>query len=86
MDDDSPVIEINRGLQFLEVIGSSAGNILTANELKVTDEDTSPDKIKFVVRSAPQYGRLEKTMNPGVDILTFTQSNYSTALLYTIVI
>lgn len=73
MDDDSPVIEINTGLQFLEVLGSKAGNIITANELKVVDEDTSPDRLKYVVRSAPQCGRLEKTSNPGVDILTFTQ-------------
>ena len=73
MDDDSPVIQANKGLHFLEVVSSSSGNIITANDLKVIDQDTPPDKLKFVVRSAPQFGRLEKTSNPGVDILTFTQ-------------
>lgn len=73
MDDDSPVIQINKGLQFLETLGSSAGNIITANDLKVVDQDTTPDKLKFVVRAAPQFGRLEKTTNPGMDIMAFTQ-------------
>ncbi|XP_053388167.1 extracellular matrix organizing protein FRAS1-like isoform X2 [Mercenaria mercenaria] len=81
MDDDSPVIEVNKGLQFLEVLGSSSGNIITANELKVTDLDTPPDKLKFVVRSVPQFGRLEKTTNPGVDVLTFTQEDIDNSVI-----
>ncbi|KAL4240401.1 Extracellular matrix protein fras1 [Mactra antiquata] len=81
MDDDSPVIEVNIGLQFLEVLGSDAGNIITSNELKVVDEDTSPDKLKYVVRQTPQRGRLEKTSNPGVDILTFTQEEIDNSVV-----
>lgn len=73
MDDGTPVIEVNRGLQFLEVLESASGNVITSHELRVVDEDTSPVKLKYVVRSAPQCGRLEKVSDPGVEVLTFTQ-------------
>lgn len=70
------MIEVNRGLQFLEVLESASGNVITSHELKVVDEDTSPDKLKYVVRSAPQCGRLEKVSDPGVEVLTFTQGGW----------
>lgn len=73
VDDGSPVLEANLGLQFLEVMGSTSGNIITSHELKVVDKDTTPDKLKYVVRIAPEFGRLEKASNPGVEVQTFTQ-------------
>ena len=73
MDIGSPIIVANQGLQFLEVQGSGTGNIITSHELRSIDDDTLPDKLKYVVRTKPAYGRLEMTSNAGVEIGTFTQ-------------
>ena len=73
LDDGSPVLESNLGLQFLEVSGSTISNIVTSRELKATDEDTEPTKLKYVIRTAPRSGRVERTDTPGVDVLSFTQ-------------
>jgi len=71
--DGSPIIESNHGLQFLENQGSRTGNIITTQELHTIDDDTPPSRLKFVVRAWPQYGRLETTINPGVNVTFFTQ-------------
>ena len=73
LDDGSPVIEVNIGLQFLEYTGSEISNIISANELRATDTDTPADKIMYVITDAPQLGRLEKTDKPGTGILSFSQ-------------
>jgi len=57
-------------------MGSSSGNIITSHELKVVDTDSGPEDLKFVVRSPPQYGRLQTAANPGVAVSTFTQGNH----------
>ena len=73
LDDGSPVIEVNLGLQFLEYTGSEVSNIITANELRATDVDTPTDKIMYVITDEPQYGRLEKTDRPKTSIVSFSQ-------------
>ncbi|KAH3869870.1 hypothetical protein DPMN_033043, partial [Dreissena polymorpha] len=81
MDLGSPIIVANQGLQFLEVQGSGTGNIITSHELRSIDDDTLPDKLKYVVRTKPAYGRLEMTSNAGVEIGTFTQENLDNSLI-----
>ena len=56
--------------------GSQISNIITSRELKAMDVDTEPDKLKYVIRTAGQSGRVEKTDRPGVDVLSFTQGEF----------
>ncbi|WAQ95604.1 FRAS1-like protein [Mya arenaria] len=65
----------NLGLQFLEDQGPLTGNIITSHELRAVDEDTPATRLEFVVRKAPDLGRLELTTHPGVDVASFTQGN-----------
>ena len=82
LDDGSPVIEVNLGLQFLEYSGSEVSNLITINELKATDTDTPAEKIMYVITDAPRYGRLEKTDQSGAAILSFSQGLCLSILLF----
>ncbi|XP_033757797.1 extracellular matrix protein FRAS1-like [Pecten maximus] len=75
MDDGSPVLEVNRGLQFLELADSSAYNLITFRELQAVDVDTAPSDLVFLVTHTPRHGRLEKTANPTVPIFSFNQED-----------
>ncbi|XP_052791092.1 extracellular matrix organizing protein FRAS1-like isoform X2 [Mya arenaria] len=80
-DDGSPVLEANLGLQFLEDQGPLTGNIITSHELRAVDEDTPATRLEFVVRKAPDLGRLELTTHPGVDVASFTQEDIDNSLI-----
>ncbi|XP_069123568.1 extracellular matrix organizing protein FRAS1-like [Argopecten irradians] len=75
MDDGSPVLEVNRGLQFLELSDGNAYNLITFRELQAVDVDTAPPDLVFLVTHTPRHGRLEKTSNPTVPIFSFTQED-----------
>lgn len=53
-------------------------NIITERELKVSDVDTPPDKILFVITAPPKHGRLVKMTELDEPITTFTQGKMRT--------
>jgi len=79
VDDDTPILEANLGLHFLEVAGLEVSNKITTRELQAKDRDTPPHSLKFVVRVPPKHGRLDKTDEPGKQITAFTQGKHCTA-------
>lgn len=54
-----------------------AGSPITVKELLVTDEDTPPSDIMFVITTPPTFGILEHIASPGESVMTFTQSRCS---------
>ncbi|XP_048248290.1 extracellular matrix organizing protein FRAS1-like isoform X2 [Haliotis rufescens] len=78
LDDGSPILETNVGLQFLEFSGSEVSNLITSRELKSTDEDSLVENIVYVIKKSPKHGRLEYTANPGGALGSFTQDDLDT--------
>ncbi|XP_055954386.1 extracellular matrix organizing protein FRAS1 [Patella vulgata] len=75
MDDGTPVLEKNLGLQFLEESRNKISNLITNQQLKASDEDTEDDGIRYVIKKPTKYGRIEKTTNAGRPINVFTQED-----------
>ncbi|KAL5018413.1 hypothetical protein ScPMuIL_004135 [Solemya velum] len=75
LDDGSPILEVNLGLQFLEYTDLEMFNIITSNELKAFDLDTRPEELIFIITVVPKHGRLENVDNIGVAINSFTQAD-----------
>ncbi|KAK3090989.1 hypothetical protein FSP39_016284, partial [Pinctada imbricata] len=75
VDDGTPVLETNMGLQFLEQADSMISNIITPRDLSAKDMDTQPIDLIFRITTPPLHGRLELTSNPTVPISSFTQDD-----------
>ncbi|ESO99609.1 hypothetical protein LOTGIDRAFT_173674 [Lottia gigantea] len=74
-DDGSPVVHKNLGLQFLEKSRNMITNLITDEQLLVTDEDTPDDQIVYIIKTPPKYGRIEQTSYLGSSISSFTQDD-----------
>ncbi|XP_076043694.1 extracellular matrix organizing protein FRAS1-like [Oratosquilla oratoria] len=81
MDDGMPLLKTNVGLFYLEQIDNTAKRMITSNELRVEDEDTNPDQLKYEVTVEPRHGvlRLSTLQRP---VSSFTQADIDNNLLY----
>jgi VCBS repeat-containing protein len=68
---DSPTVTTNAGLTLNE----GATKTIRAVQLTTTDSDNSAAQLTYSLSTAPAYGRLEKSTNPGVAITSFKQSD-----------
>ncbi|XP_076458587.1 LOW QUALITY PROTEIN: extracellular matrix organizing protein FRAS1-like [Babylonia areolata] len=75
MDDGTPVLESNLGLEYLEKFQDLAGNYITERELKSTDVDSPPKDIVYSITKPPVHGIVEHTDHPGQPVDSFTQEN-----------
>lgn len=81
MDDGTPVLQANLGLEYLEKFDSMAGNYITERELKAVDEDSPPSSVIYTITEAPKHGVVENTGRPGQQVSMFTQEDIDSGLI-----
>ncbi|XP_066304374.1 extracellular matrix organizing protein FRAS1-like [Branchiostoma lanceolatum] len=81
VDDGTPRIVTNLGLQFLEYVDGTAMNIITKRDLKTTDPDTTDRQLVYTITSPPKHGRLETVAQPGTPVSTFTQEEVNVGIV-----
>uniref|UniRef100_A0A3B4AGL3 VWFC domain-containing protein n=1 Tax=Periophthalmus magnuspinnatus TaxID=409849 RepID=A0A3B4AGL3_9GOBI len=81
VDDGTPRIVTNLGLQFLEYMDNKATNLISHKELLTMDPDTEDDQLVYEITSEPKHGFLESKLKPGSPITTFTQADINLGLI-----
>ncbi|CAK8671603.1 unnamed protein product [Clavelina lepadiformis] len=81
VDDGTPRLITNLGLNHLEYMDNKALSVITKRLLLTEDPDTEPEHIIYTVTSDPRHGHLESTLNSGDPIRRFSQANINTGLI-----
>ncbi|XP_061439271.1 extracellular matrix organizing protein FRAS1 isoform X3 [Rhineura floridana] len=81
VDDGTPRIVTNLGLQWLEYIDGKLKNLITKKELLTMDPDTEDKQLIYEITTGPEHGYMEKKLQPGVSITTFTQEEVNLGLI-----
>ncbi|KAJ8339232.1 hypothetical protein SKAU_G00360180 [Synaphobranchus kaupii] len=81
VDDGTPRIVINLGLQWLQYIDNKATNLISEKELLTMDLDTDDRLLVYEVTVGPKHGSLETILRPGTPITTFTQADINQRLI-----
>ncbi|KAM9742832.1 extracellular matrix organizing protein FRAS1 isoform 2-T2 [Menidia menidia] len=75
VDDGTPRIVTNLGLQWLEYMDNKATNLITKKELLTVDPDTDDRQLVYEITTEPKHGFLESQLKPGGSITAFTQAD-----------
>uniref|UniRef100_A0AAX7VKR4 Fraser extracellular matrix complex subunit 1 n=1 Tax=Astatotilapia calliptera TaxID=8154 RepID=A0AAX7VKR4_ASTCA len=81
VDDGTPLIFTNLGLQWLEYMDNKATNLITKKELLTMDPDTDDGQLVYEITTEPKHGFLESKLKPGNPITTFTQADINLGLI-----
>ncbi|TKS77877.1 Extracellular matrix protein FRAS1 [Collichthys lucidus] len=81
VDDGTPRIVTNLGLQWLEYMENKATNLITKKELLTMDPDTDDGQLVYEITTEPKHGFLESKLKPGNSITTFTQADINLGLI-----
>ncbi|MEE6460302.1 hypothetical protein FKM82_000916 [Ascaphus truei] len=81
VDDGTPRIVTNLGLQWLEYMDGKATNLITKKELMTMDPDTEDKLLTYEISSGPSHGYLENKLKPGISLVTFTQEDINLGLI-----
>uniref|UniRef100_A0A672YIC3 VWFC domain-containing protein n=1 Tax=Sphaeramia orbicularis TaxID=375764 RepID=A0A672YIC3_9TELE len=81
VDDGTPRIVTNLGLQWLEYMDDKATNLISKKELLTMDPDTDDGQLVYDVTTEPKHGFLESKLKPGNPITTFTQADINLGLI-----
>ncbi|MGH0181185.1 UNVERIFIED_CONTAM: hypothetical protein FKN15_006840 [Acipenser sinensis] len=81
VDDGTPRIVTNLGLQWLEYMEGKATNLITKKELLTMDPDTEDKQLVYEITATPKHGYLETKLKPGAPITTFTQADINLGLI-----
>ncbi|CAJ0943984.1 unnamed protein product, partial [Ranitomeya imitator] len=81
VDDGTPRIITNLGLQWLEYMDGKASNYITKKELMTMDPDTDDKLLTYEILSGPTHGYLENKLKPGVLLTSFTQEDVNLGLI-----
>ncbi|KAL7982153.1 hypothetical protein Chor_001210, partial [Crotalus horridus] len=81
VDDGLPRIVTNLGLQWLEYMNGKPKNLITKKELLTMDPDTEDDHLIYEITTGPKYGYVEKKLQPGRMVTTFTQEDVNLGLI-----
>uniref|UniRef100_A0ABM5GKG1 Extracellular matrix organizing protein FRAS1 n=1 Tax=Pogona vitticeps TaxID=103695 RepID=A0ABM5GKG1_9SAUR len=81
VDDGTPRIITNLGLQWLESMDGKPKNLITKKELLAMDPDTDDKHLVYEVTSGPEHGYVEKKLQPGIPVTTFTQEDVNLGLI-----
>ncbi|KAM4809143.1 extracellular matrix organizing protein FRAS1 [Rhinophrynus dorsalis] len=81
VDDGTPRIVTNLGLQWLEYMDGKARNFITKKELMTMDPDTEDKLLVYEISSGPSHGSLDNKLKPGVSITSFTQEDINLGLI-----
>ncbi|MBZ3891170.1 Extracellular matrix protein FRAS1 [Sciurus carolinensis] len=81
VDDGTPRIVTNLGLQWLEYMDGKATNLITKKELLTMDPDTEDSQLVYEITTGPKHGFLENKLQPGRAASTFTQEDVNFGLI-----
>ncbi|KAM5339144.1 extracellular matrix organizing protein FRAS1 [Glossophaga mutica] len=81
VDDGTPRIVTNLGLQWLEYMDGKATNLITKKELLTMDPDTEDLQLVYEITRGPQHGHVEHKLQPGRVAVTFTQEDVNLGLI-----
>ncbi|XP_048099370.1 extracellular matrix protein FRAS1 [Alosa alosa] len=81
VDDGTPRIVTNLGLQWLEYMDNKATNLISKKELLTVDPDTDDGQLVYDVTTSTKHGFLESKLKPGTPITTFTQADINLGLI-----
>ncbi|KAG8454257.1 hypothetical protein GDO86_000773 [Hymenochirus boettgeri] len=81
VDDGTPRIVTNLGLQWLEYMDGKATNFITKKELMTMDPDTEDKQLTYEILSGPSHGHLESKLKPGIPLTLFTQEDINLGLI-----
>ncbi|XP_066568203.1 extracellular matrix organizing protein FRAS1 isoform X2 [Amia ocellicauda] len=81
VDDGTPRIVTNLGLQWLEYMDNKATNLITKKELLTMDPDTEDGQLVYEITAEPKHGYLETKLKLGVPVTTFTQADINLGLI-----
>ncbi|KFU86504.1 Extracellular matrix protein FRAS1, partial [Chaetura pelagica] len=81
VDDGTPRIITNLGLQWLEYVDGKATNLITKKELLTTDPDTDDKQLIYEITAGPRNGYVENKLKPGTTVTTFTQEDVNQGLI-----
>ncbi|XP_053831515.1 extracellular matrix organizing protein FRAS1 [Vidua macroura] len=81
VDDGTPRVVTNLGLQWLEYTDGKATNLITKKELLTTDPDTDDKQLIYEITTAPRNGHVENKLKPGTTVTTFTQEDVNRGLV-----
>nr|XP_040148101.1 extracellular matrix organizing protein FRAS1 [Ictidomys tridecemlineatus] len=81
VDDGTPRIVTNLGLQWLEYMDGKATNLITKKELLTMDPDTEDSQLVYEITTGPKHGHVENKLQPGRAASTFTQEDVNLGLI-----
>ncbi|XP_029456255.1 extracellular matrix protein FRAS1 isoform X2 [Rhinatrema bivittatum] len=81
VDDGTPRIVTNLGLQWLEYMDGKATNLITKKELMTMDPDTEDNQLIYEVTDGPMHGHLENKLKLGTSITKFSQEDVNLGLI-----
>uniref|UniRef100_A0A4W4DQF0 VWFC domain-containing protein n=1 Tax=Electrophorus electricus TaxID=8005 RepID=A0A4W4DQF0_ELEEL len=81
VDDGTPRIVTNLGLQWLEYMDNKATNLISKKELYTIDPDTDDGQLIYEITAEPKHGYLESKIKPGAPITSFTQADINLGLI-----
>ncbi|XP_069025425.1 extracellular matrix organizing protein FRAS1 isoform X2 [Embiotoca jacksoni] len=81
VDDGTPRIVTNLGLQWLEYMDNKATNLITKKELLTMDPDTDDGQLVYEITTEPKHGFLESKLKPGSSVGTFTQADINRGVI-----
>ncbi|XP_076856944.1 extracellular matrix organizing protein FRAS1 isoform X2 [Brachyhypopomus gauderio] len=81
VDDGTPRIVTNLGLQWLEYIDNKATNLISKKELHTVDPDTDDGHLTYEITAEPKHGYLESKLQPGTPVTSFTQADINLGLI-----
>ncbi|XP_073093519.1 extracellular matrix organizing protein FRAS1 isoform X4 [Manis javanica] len=82
VDNGSPRVVTNLGLQWLEYMDGKATNLITKKELLTTDPDTADLQLVYEITEGPKHGYVERKLQPGRPAVTFTQEDVNLGLIH----
>uniref|UniRef100_A0A8C0T909 Extracellular matrix organizing protein FRAS1 n=1 Tax=Canis lupus familiaris TaxID=9615 RepID=A0A8C0T909_CANLF len=81
VDDGTPRIVTNLGLQWLEYMDGKTTNLITKKELLTMDPDTDDQHLVYEITEGPKHGYVESKLQPGKAAATFTQEDVNLGLI-----
>ncbi|POI34347.1 hypothetical protein CIB84_001901, partial [Bambusicola thoracicus] len=81
VDDGTPRVVTNQGLQWLEYVDGKATNLITKKELLTTDPDTDDKQLIYEITNGPRNGYVENKLKPGTTVTTFSQEDVNQGLI-----
>ncbi|XP_077999737.1 extracellular matrix organizing protein FRAS1-like [Glandiceps talaboti] len=81
VDDGTPRLVTNLGLQYLEYVDDRAMSIIMKRHLRTIDMDTEDNLLLYTLTTPPKYGFIESTLTPTIPLNSFTQEDINNGIV-----